>query len=766
MSSSPLPGSRSSPIHRESPLAGSPLTHTPIDSSPPTPRTERLILSHPSARLSSSPASTPRVVDSPVTRTRSLRPEMSESMEGGVSPGVDFFDDNSSEEESEWEDDNGTRDFSEVEGLGLGIMSTPEYGGKSAGRKGTGRQEVLSALPPFNQIPDQSSGNALGNDDEEERRGRLRASSRKVNEARQMSLKRMSRGPKIIHNHSPSLGGPETSCESHVSQGSIDCNKSFPPFQSRVSGDTNGQGGLGRTRHRRNTSESLMADSIVNAHVHTMRVLESLSPSASLSLAHSHSHTIPYPQSLLQPLLASSSRHHISFSSPPVFEDDPPHHDPDRPRHLPAHYVKTPYPGWEKTKVFPRRSLRKKPGFIGEGEGDGKGRRVLGLVASDGEFDLRGRYLQNSDLGVGRSRSDVVREKRVWSSNHNYPSSAGAGAGSGVKRTGTTTGMGDPGESVVYATLQPNRSGRRQKVERIVIPSSLSLSLTTRSPERKQKQKQANHHHEEKATGGGGGADRTVDFDDKYLALRLRASYRALAGPWLLRALSARTLDRIQIGRLGVWSGDDTSCHFHCTQASHLRLLASHPHALDDENDTKTVFTESALLELYKSPEAGKARYTWVHWARRLAASNSASSSSRHTSFHHNHSSTRVKGPVSVSERAAQPDDLPPEREIEREAVTGTYSFPNEIQTQDTIMTIQFTHRFSLPRILVALALSLLLSIVATLLWIFVGVSEWPTYALEGRPARVGSGMLVGVLVLGLEGVVLAGWGWGSWVLL
>lgn len=86
----PLPTDLQSPARDVSPSSSQP----PL--SPPTPPTQTLILSNPSARLSSSPASSPRVVEPPPERTRSIRPEMSHHT------GPDSFKDRAEDESDMW----------------------------------------------------------------------------------------------------------------------------------------------------------------------------------------------------------------------------------------------------------------------------------------------------------------------------------------------------------------------------------------------------------------------------------------------------------------------------------------------------------------------------------------------------------------------------------------------------------------------------------------------------------------------------------------
>ncbi|KAF2730740.1 hypothetical protein EJ04DRAFT_30986 [Polyplosphaeria fusca] len=212
----------SPPTSRSLPLPRPPLAETPLPSSPPT---QTLIPSHPSARLSSSPASTPRVVESPVIRTRSLRPEMAFSMQQGMSPGADFFESDSTDDDDDdegWEDGNGTRDFSEVEGLGLGLdIHDPTTISSDRAQR---MQEPLDALPPFHQTSTHDSEMGTADEGEgEAERGRKSWPQH----AKKMSLRRMPKSARLVDHHSISAGTPR---ESSTSQSSGPKNPNMRPF--------------------------------------------------------------------------------------------------------------------------------------------------------------------------------------------------------------------------------------------------------------------------------------------------------------------------------------------------------------------------------------------------------------------------------------------------------------------------------------------------------------------------------------------------------
>jgi hypothetical protein len=147
-------------------------------------------------------------------------------------------------------------------------------------------------------------------------------------------------------------------------------------------------------------------------------------------------------------------------------------------------------------------------------------------------------------------------------------------------------------------------------------------------------------------------------------------------------------------------------------------------------DDVRSPFTEESLMKLYKKPATGEARYTWVHWARRLAASNNVAHHASHPSYSHAHYLNLAENPT------------------------------HSTSSSDTITTIQFLYSPSKLRILFALTLMLTLSVLAALLWIFLGAAGtgWRLDLSRQRSDRVGSGMAAGVLVLLVESVGFAAW--------
>jgi hypothetical protein len=228
------------------------------------------------------------------------------------------------------------------------------------------------------------------------------------------------------------------------------------------------------------------------------------------------------------------------------------------------------------------------------------------------------------------------------------------------------------------------------------------------------------------------GSTVTVDFDDKFFAERLRDEYRTLTGNWFKRSFSARKLKIIRLGRVNTWSGASSPSWTDGTSG----LLAGTGIELDD--DTRSPFTEDNVMGLYHHPSSGSARYTWVHWAQRIAASNDASSLQHHK---------REKSPDNDPFCFPQSAEIIPKNEA-----TGT------------ITTIQFVQAFSALRIVTALALMLVLSVAAALLWVFLGSPGTGIRTGEERQRtdRVGSAMAIRILVLLLESMGFGAWVWCS----
>ncbi|KAJ4992566.1 hypothetical protein SVAN01_01949 [Stagonosporopsis vannaccii] len=651
----------------------------PLSSGPPS-ATQTLVVNYPAARLTSSPASSPKIVEPSIERKGSVHPTLGNSMERGVSPGVDFFDDQSSG--SEWEDaddDDKTQTFSDDGGVGLGLGSLVHSPARTQrGSRGRSRQRNgLTALPPFESGPVRHSLHdrtvPISNDGPER--------------ARHVSLTRMEKANvKVVHNHGSNASTPRGSITSTASR---DNAANFPdimkPYPVDVrSGAVIQQEGV-QGRHRSNTSDSVIADSIINAHLTTMRALKALSPSGSIPEISGHSFYSATSTELPKARSLSDSRQ-IRLS--PISVKDR--------NNLPSHFVKTPYPFTAK-KEFPKPATRPRhhnpdgrldSGYGGDssygGEGsameypDNKGKHVLGLVPSEAEYDLRSRLDRNAEAqGVFRttdSHEDLYCR-----------------------------------ESVLYLGLQKHHKASNRERAKIVIPSDFS----TTSPDRRQ----------------------NIDFDDEYFAGRLRSAHHELAGSWAKRLLSARKLRYIRLCHTSAWSDSFSLPAQH--EGTVSGLLAAGAGTSTEE----ATFTEDKLLRLFRHPKTGKARYTWVHWARRVAMSHASSQSRPQTS---------ASGHQTSCEESV-------------EGKEGSVVHHPVPISADTITTVQFVHTLSTLRISIALTLILATSALAVLLWIFLGVgSGWMGDFNLQRANRVGSGMAVGVLVLLLELLGFGAWVWRS----
>jgi len=259
-------------------------------------------------------------------------------------------------------------------------------------------------------------------------------------------------------------------------------------------------------------------------------------------------------------------------------------------------------------------------------------------------------------------------------------------------------------ESVIWLSLRRNSrlSGVADRLEQITIPGDLIKSEAKAQPSPTFKPK-IRHI--------------SVDFDDMYFAQELRSAYGKLAGPRVLRMISARKLMYIRLSQISAWSGSYIPLGLHEEAGT---LLAAGG-GLDTLSDSSSPFTEHGLLDIYRRSKSGKVRYTWVHWARRVAASNRLSHSR--------------------SEEGVGEQD--PSREI---------------------TTIQFVHAFSPFKILSVLVFMLCLPLAATILYIFFGDSVWRGQRDRERAEKVTPGILLGVFVGGFESVLFGAWIMGSWM--
>jgi hypothetical protein len=347
---------------------------------------------------------------------------MIDTMENGKEPGADFFDDESAESESEWVDSEGdvAQTFSEFEGLGLSNMGQGIAGGDNRrSRRGRSRQRsTVTALPTmFSQLLTENPGNAVTDSDNP-----LSSSGdvQSPKKARQMSLQHLNKDKvRLVNNTRTSTSAPRDSLKSDVSETEGPFSESPKPSPNSASvGLTIGESIKGR--HRRNTSDSIIAGSIVDDHDMTLRALEALIQSPSGILTNSYSRMFPYPDTFsgLPQSSSFTNGRHITLAHLSTVAAE---HDRNRPAYLPPHFIRTPFPFTAK-KEFPKPKTRPRPhngapdGFERLDSGysddpkrefdDTKGKHVLELMA---RRSVRSTQLTRAQLGCAR-----VDPKSPW----------------------------------------------------------------------------------------------------------------------------------------------------------------------------------------------------------------------------------------------------------------------------------------------------------------------------------------------------------------
>ncbi|KXT01755.1 hypothetical protein AC578_2733 [Pseudocercospora eumusae] len=213
----------------------------------------------------------------------------------------------------------------------------------------------------------------------------------------------------------------------------------------------------------------------------------------------------------------------------------------------------------------------------------------------------------------------------------------------------------------------------------------------------------------------------SIAFDDQNFFDELRAAYASLAGPF--RLLSARKVTRIALKGPATKAAD-----------AQYGWIPSSPglRPASWRGGSAGLSVEKAYT-YYQRPALGKGRVPYVKWARELAAAGNLDK---------------------------------PTQDIEKQDLTRleTDSEPSE--------GLEFVVGWSISRILLAVLLVVLLAIAATLLWIFLGrntPASWPGPAHAGfkdAGDRVGTGVLIGILVLLIGTISITGWLGVSWLVM
>lgn len=218
-----------------------------------------------------------------------------------------------------------------------------------------------------------------------------------------------------------------------------------------------------------------------------------------------------------------------------------------------------------------------------------------------------------------------------------------------------------------------------------------------------------------------------VHFDDAELFSQLRKAYKDLSGP--IRLFSARKLTRIAVSGPATRAAD--AGYGWLAQPRSPRVLA-----YQGLTDT---FSEEKILQHYKKPVLGKSRYAFVHWAHRLAAA-----------------PPRTPMPPPSGNEDEDGGQATPSREL--------------VHRIEQPEGLEFVVSWSISRILLALAVVVLLSIAAVLLWTFLGKNTSPSIPVhagfKGAGDRVGTGILIGIAVFLMGMGCIFGWLGVSWLVM
>jgi hypothetical protein len=229
-----------------------------------------------------------------------------------------------------------------------------------------------------------------------------------------------------------------------------------------------------------------------------------------------------------------------------------------------------------------------------------------------------------------------------------------------------------------------------------------------------------------------------LDFDDAHFFREVRKSYQRLAGPF--RILSARTLRDIEVSH-SVVSSDSCFLEYSLSQAP--ASLCTHgcprsPRFLASRGLTDS-FSAAELMRHYRNPKIGKARYAWVHWARRMAL------------------------PSNIIPAQAPPAASP----VARLATETTEIEPSERANScmECAMGLDFVEGWCAWRISFALVTVIICALAGALCWILLGTSfSFERTGIRNAGERVQSGCLIGVFVLMIGWSGVLGWLGLSWL--
>lgn len=280
-------------------------------------------------------------------------------------------------------------------------------------------------------------------------------------------------------------------------------------------------------------------------------------------------------------------------------------------------------------------------------------------------------------------------------------------------------------DSILTLSIRRSNPNSRLRLSTLTIPANSEFSAVK------------NRHH---SSDRGGKEYTPQDFDDAELFRQLRRHYQDLIGLW--RHFSARSLTMICV------SGDasrqaDSGYGWLLTPRSPRTL------AYKGLNDT---FSEEKLLRFFHNPNAaGKSRYAWVSWAHRLADAPAI---------------TTPLPPPSASPSAALDSVRTPVSAGTTSTVNNRFSMIRRAEQHEGL---EFVVSWSVRRILLALSLALVLSLGATLLWVFLGKNSHSPAGQAGflgAGDRVVAGVVMGICVLLIGCFGVGGWVGISWLVL
>lgn len=287
-------------------------------------------------------------------------------------------------------------------------------------------------------------------------------------------------------------------------------------------------------------------------------------------------------------------------------------------------------------------------------------------------------------------------------------------------------------DSVLILRIRRNKNSFAP-LSRLVIPANTSTFPATEAIASSFRKKSKRNEKSVSST--------ALELDDERFFRILRAEYWKLSGFWRMY-VSARRLKKMVVV---VGSGGDSGSgggESGCGGGGGSRWGPRSPRLLVQRGLSDT-FSEEKMMDMFRCPKRGRARYAWVHWGHRIAAAAAAASSS--------FSSTEAINPHEFESL----DEDQERGRAEMGIISGeSYSYAG----------IEFVEGWSVRRIAGAVLAVLAAAVAVMLLWIFLGRGEGGGDAgWNGAADRVVAGFVMGIFVLLLGGGLVGCWAWVSW---